>query len=292
MRTGFALVGHRGARGLYPENTLEGFRAAAALGLRAVELDVGVTRDGAVVVHHDPALNPDLARDASGAWITGSPPLLKELTLAELARFDVGRIRPGSGYAARYPVQRPIDAARIPTLEAVLRAQPGLHVTIEMKLLADRPEATVSPEEMAASVVAVVERAGALERVGVSCFDWRGVRAMRLQCPAMARGWLTEPRTAAAAALWWDLPSRSGENRSAPQAIAAEGGGTWFPAHRPLTREALATARHLGLRVVPWTVNEPGEMARLIAWGVDGLITDRPDLAPAEALACGPAPAS
>ena len=123
-----------------------------------------------------------------------------------------GASGPAAATPARYPAQRPIDGARIPTLEAVLRAEPGLHVTIEMKLLADRPEATVSPEAMAAFVAAVVERAGALERVGVSCFDWRGMRAMRLLCPAMARGWLTEPRTAAAAALWWDLPSRSREN--------------------------------------------------------------------------------
>ncbi len=283
MRTGFALVGHRGARGLYPENTLEGFHAAAALGLRAVELDVGITRDGAVVVHHDPALNPDLARDASGAWIARPPPLLKELTLAELARFEVGRIRPGSQYARRYPAQRPIDGARIPTLEAVLRAEPGLHVTIEMKLLADRPAATVSPEAMAAAIASVVERMGAIGRVGVSCFDWRGVRAMRSRCPALARGWLTEPRTEAAPALWWDIAPSVRRGRSAPQAIAAEGGGTWFPAHRALSRDALAEARRLGLRVVPWTVNEPADMARLIAWGVDGLITDRPDRAPAAA---------
>lgn len=289
MRTGFDLVGHRGARGLFPENTLEGFRAAATLGLRAVELDVGITRDGAVVVHHDPALNPDLARDASGAWITGLPPLLKNLTLAELARFDVGRIRPGSHYAARYPAQRPVDGARIPTLEAVLRAEPSLHVTIEMKLLADHPEATVSPEAMAASVAAVIERVGAIGRIGVSCFDWRGVRAMRRLCPPIARGWLTERRTEAASALWWDVPPPSPGNRSAPEAIAAEGGGTWFPAHHALTREALAQARRLGLRVVPWTVNEPGAMARLIKWGVDGLITDRPDLALAAAAASGSA---
>jgi glycerophosphoryl diester phosphodiesterase len=291
MRSGFTLVGHRGARGLFPENTLEGFRAASALGLRAVELDVGVTRDGVVVVHHDPALNPDLARDASGAWIAHPPPLLKELTLAELGRFDVGRIRPGSRYAARYPAQRPIDGARVPTLEAVLRAEPGLHVTIEMKLLADRPEATVSPEAMAAAVAAVVEQAGAIGRVGVSCFDWRGVRAMRLRCPAIARGWLTERRTEAAPALWWDIASPP----AAPEAIAAEGGGTWFAAHHSLSRDALARARRLGLRVVPWTVNEPDEMARLIARGVDGLITDRPDLAPPEAWAgawAGATPAS
>ncbi len=277
MAHDFLLVGHRGARGLYPENTLEGFRAAYAMGLRAVELDVGVTRDGVAVVHHDPALNPDLARGPDGAWIAGAPPLLRTLTLAELGQFDVGRIRPGSLYAARHPAQRPIDGARIPTLEAVLRAEPGLAVTIEMKLLADRPDATVAPASMAEAVLAAVRRAGAEARVGVSCFDWRGIRAMRRLCPEMPRGWLTEPATEAAAPLWWDLSKAA----SAPAAIAAEGGGTWFPEHSGLSRAALVEAHSSGLRVVPWTVNEMAAMARLIAWGVDGLITDRPDLAPA-----------
>jgi glycerophosphoryl diester phosphodiesterase len=110
---------------------------------------------------------------------------------------------------------------------------------------------------------------------------------MRRLCPRIARGWLTEPRTAAAAALWWDMPSPG--TRSAPEAIAAEGGGTWFPAHHTLTREALVQARRLGLRVVPWTVDEPDDVARLIGWGVDGLITDRPDLALAAAAASGSA---
>ncbi|MGI4952656.1 MAG: glycerophosphodiester phosphodiesterase family protein, partial [Janthinobacterium lividum] len=76
----FDLQGHRGARGLFPENTLDGFRAAARLGVRTMELDVGTTRDGAVVVHHDPALNPNTTRDGAGRWLDGTGPLLRDLT--------------------------------------------------------------------------------------------------------------------------------------------------------------------------------------------------------------------
>src|SRR4051812_24085001 len=113
----FDLQGHRGARGLFPENTLEGFVAAAALGFHSFEIDIAVTRDGVPVLHHDPHLNPDTARTPDGAWLPERGPLIRDLNLAGLAAYDVGRIRPGSAYAALYPTQRPIDGARIPTLE-------------------------------------------------------------------------------------------------------------------------------------------------------------------------------
>src|SRR4051794_35890108 len=121
----FDLQGHRGARGLFPENTLEGFERAAALGLRSFEIDIGVTADGVPVVHHDPHLNPNITRGPDGRWLEERGPLLRELTLAELQRYDVGRIKPGSVYAATYATQAPVDGARIPTLERVLRLDPG-----------------------------------------------------------------------------------------------------------------------------------------------------------------------
>ena len=118
------LQGHRGARGFFPENTLEGFLAAWDTGLRTFELDVGMTRDGVVVVAHDPLLNMDIVRDADGHWLTTSGPAIHALTFAELSRYDVGRLRPGSDYAALYNRQTPHDGARVPTLASVLRALP------------------------------------------------------------------------------------------------------------------------------------------------------------------------
>src|SRR3984957_4158987 len=113
------IQGHRGPRSLFPEITLEGFLAASSLGVEAFELDVGMTADGVVVVSHDPALNPDLTRDASGAWLTGRGPTIRTLTHAERRRYDVGRIRPGSRTSALFPDQVAHDGARIPTLAAV-----------------------------------------------------------------------------------------------------------------------------------------------------------------------------
>ncbi len=269
----FDLQGHRGARGLFPENTIEGFRATRALGVLAVELDVGVTRDGAVVVHHDPRLNADIARDEAGRWVEAPGPLLCELTLAELRAYDVGRLRPGSPTAQRFPRQRPRDGARIPLLADVLALVPELRVTIEMKLLPDQRGWTVPPEEMAERTLAVARRADALGRVTFQSFDWRAPRWLRRGHPGLAFAWLTRPETVANAPLWWDRPIPD----SVPEAAAAEGGGTWTPEWDSIAAPEITAAHGLGLRVVPWTINEAADMTRLRAWGVDGLMTDYPD---------------
>ena len=115
----FDLQGHRGARGLAPENTLAAFKTALTVGVHTLELDVGVTRDGQVVVAHDQRLNPNITRDASGQWLADVGPPLNTLTLAELQRYDVGRLKPGSRYAEGFAQQQPADGERMPTLDAL-----------------------------------------------------------------------------------------------------------------------------------------------------------------------------
>ena len=116
------LQGHRGARGLLPENTLPSFARALEIGVDTLELDVGVTRDGVVVIHHDRRLNPDIARGPDGQWVSAPTPTIFSLLYEELQRYDVGRIRPGSEYARRFPHQTPIDGTRIPRLAQLLAA--------------------------------------------------------------------------------------------------------------------------------------------------------------------------
>ncbi len=99
----FDLQGHRGARGLWPENTLAGFARTMELGVSALELDCAVTRDAVVVVSHDPELNPDCTRDARGRFLATAGPPIFTLTYAQLQSYDVGRLRPGSAYAAASP---------------------------------------------------------------------------------------------------------------------------------------------------------------------------------------------
>ncbi len=112
----FDLQGHRGARGLWPENTLGGFERALALGVSTLELDCAMTRDGVVVVSHDPELNPDHTRDAAGRFLARPGPVICSVDYAELARYDVGRIRPGSAYERAHPQQQALDGERIPRL--------------------------------------------------------------------------------------------------------------------------------------------------------------------------------
>jgi glycerophosphoryl diester phosphodiesterase len=276
MRRSLGIQGHRGARGLFPENTLEGFLAASALGVTAFELDVGLTADGVVVVSHDPALNPDIARDETGAWLTGRGPAIWSLRYAELQRYDVGRLRPGLRTALLFPDQAPHDGARIPTLAAVLAALPDSRFTIEVKTDPAHPEWTATAAEMADATLAVIDAADAVDRVVVEAFDWRVQRHVRRVRPDIRLAWLTRAETVRDAGLWWD---RAAGGLSVAAVVASEGGPIWAPDHTSLTLEAVKEAHGLGLLVLPWTVNRPAEMRRLLAWGVDGLISDRPDLA-------------
>jgi glycerophosphoryl diester phosphodiesterase len=281
MTRSFELQGHRGARGLFPENTIDGFVAAEALGVDSIELDIAVTADGIPVVAHDPLLHHDITRDAGGAWLVVPGPPILHLTLAQLRTYDVGRLRPGSAYAAKYPRQSPQDGAGIPTLAEVFAAT-SVTIDAELKTLPDRPELTIPPADMAELVVAAADAAGARGRLAIRSFDWRGLHHLKHAQPDIPLAWLTSPETTMRAPLWWAGPTPADFNGSVPAAVAAAAGSpprapTWAPAYARLSQAAIADAHARGLRVVPWTVNDPADMARLIGWGVEGLCTDVPD---------------
>jgi glycerophosphoryl diester phosphodiesterase len=284
----FDLQGHRGARGLAPENTIESFSTALAIGVTTLELDVGMTRDGVVVVHHDERLNPDITRGADGAFLSQRGPAIYSLTLEELKRYDVGRLKPGTAYAASLPEQRPQDGARIPTLAevfALARRADHIRFNIETKLTptsgADVPE----PELFAKAVAAAVREAGLVERVSIQSFDWRILRVLRGIEPDIIRGGLTSEqpdydtiqRGRPGPSPWTaglDVDEFGG---SVPRLVAAADCRVWSPAFADLTSESTAEANALGIRVIPWIVNEPEQMDRLVRMGVAGIITDYPD---------------
>ncbi|HEY4637986.1 MAG TPA: glycerophosphodiester phosphodiesterase, partial [Burkholderiales bacterium] len=262
----FDLQGHRGARGTAPENTLPGFAAALAVGVATLELDAGVTRDGVVVIHHDRRLNPDIARGPDGRWIEAPGPLLRELDFKALRRYDVGRLRPGSEYAARFPEQAPADGARIPRLAelfALVRkaGNDEVRFNIETKISPAAPAETLPPEAFARALVGEIRKAGVAARTTVQSFDWRTLHAVERAAPEIATVYLTGRR-------------RGG---SQPQAVHAAGGTVWSPHYEELDTAALIEARALGLKVVPWTVNEPGFIERFLDLGVDGMISDYPE---------------
>ena len=282
MAQSFHISGHRGARGLWPENTLEGFAATCALGVASVELDVVLTADGIPVVVHDLALNGDIVRGPDGRWLEGQGPLVRDLSRAALHRYDVGRLRPGSVYGAPFATQAPRDGARIPALVDVLAlVRPtGVVVDIEIKIMPDRPDLTPPPERISDAVLEAVAAMGMADQVALRSFDWRVLAYAQRVAPAIPRGYITSTETQARAALWWGGADPAAHGGSIPATIAALSpapGTLWAPGFRALTAAQVSEAQALGLRVMPWTVNEPADMARLIAMGVQDMCTDYPD---------------
>jgi glycerophosphoryl diester phosphodiesterase len=254
------VQGHRGARGHLPENTLAGFRRALQLGAATLELDVGVTRDGVVVIHHDRALNPDLARGPDGRWIAEPRPLIHALSFDELQRYDIGRIRPDSEYARHFPQQKPIDGTRIPRLaELFARAGSKLRFNIETKISPQAPQETLPPAPFARALIAEIRKAGVEKRSTIQSFDWRTLKVVEREAPEIATAYLT------------------GRRNADPEKVHAAGGRLWSPDFTTLTPQTAAAARRLGLKIIPWTVNEKADIERLLKLGVDGIITDYPE---------------
>ena len=283
----FDLQGHRGTRGLAPENTLAAFRSAVALGVTTLETDLAVTQDDVLVISHDPVLNPDLVRGPDGKWIAAGPPI-RSLTLAELKRYDIGRLNPASKYAQQFPEQKPVDGERFPTLaEFFAAAGPDVRFNIEIKTDPTRPDLTVEPTRFAQLAVEAIRLAKAGERSTIQSFDWRGLIEARRLAPEIATGCLsiesngmdTVGRAGGQPSPWLGGLDLAAQGGSVPRLAKQAGCAVWSPFWRNVTPENVKEAQALGLKVLPWTVNNPNDMTRLIDMGVDGLITDYPDRA-------------
>ncbi len=287
------VQGHRGARGLRPENTLAAFEIALDLGVTTLELDLHFSADGVPVVWHDPIVDPSKCRLADGA-----PSRVPDPETADSA--DLGVRRLTAEQLGWYVCDRNPDPGRFPDQMAIPGELPGadfriiplaelfafveayaasdlksdpqreaasqVHFNIETKRVPAEPEtiddgfdgSTAGPFELA--ILAVVAAAGLDERVVVQSFDHRSLRAVAATGATVQLAPLTRDRV------------------NDPAAYVEWGADIWSPSASTLTAELLASAQAAGLAVVPWTVNDPADMAALIDLGVDGIITDRPDL--------------
>lgn len=287
----FDLQAHRGGRALWPENTLAAFAESLTLGVSTLELDCAVTKDGVVVVSHDPLLNPDITRDASGKYLEAHGPSFFSLTYAEIQRYDVGRIRPGSAYAAQFPDQKPADGLRVPRLADVFAlvkksGNTSVRFNIETKITPDKPAETLPPQEFAEAIVRVVREAKMEKRVAIQSFDWRTLTVVHKIAPEIETVALTVQRPNGGnvrAGAPGPSPSLGGLDvddfgGSVPKAVKAIGARVWSPNLGDLVAATQVEEAHaLGLKVIPWTINEAADMEKFIDMKVDGIITDRPD---------------
>jgi glycerophosphoryl diester phosphodiesterase len=286
---GFDIEAHRGGRALLPENTLPAFANALSMGVDTLELDVGVTADGEVVVSHERGLNPDLARDASGAYVAPPGTPFVKLQFADVRRYDVGQIRPDSAYARQFPDQRAVPGTRIPTLRelfALVRksGNTSVRLNIETKIDPNHPDESLDPQGFVARLLGVIEAENFSDRVMIQSFDWRTLLLVQQRAPTIPTVYLTLQRGSAPtvvldkASNWTAGFSPADHGGSLPRTIKAAGGAVWSPYFGDVSAALVAEAHELGLRVVVWTVNKPDDMARMIELGVDGIISDRPDL--------------
>lgn len=242
--------GHRGARAIFPENTIPAFAYAIDIGADALELDVAVTKDHVLVVSHDPQINPEIC--------TGPHPgaAIHQLTLDQLREYDCGMLK-----NPRFPGQRAVPGTRIPTLEEVLDLanRGSFQFDIEIKSFPDQRELTPAAEVFARMVIEAV-RARQLEpRVVVQSFDYGVLHEMKRLAPEIRL-----------AALWEDDARPFDAMAHVAEADIVS------PRFNLVTAGQVRTAHEHDIAVVPWTANTAQDWRRLIDAGVDGIITDDP----------------
>jgi glycerophosphoryl diester phosphodiesterase len=260
LRSGRPQVfAHRGGAALRPENTIAAFDHGLSLGADGLELDVRFSRDGAVVVHHDATLE----RTTNGRGPVAA------LTAAELARLDAGHnftlVHAGSRDTDTTNATQPYRGAGIgvPTLRDVLQRYRDAVLIIELKL---------NEPELAEHTIDDVRAASAIERVSLGSFGTRVLRAARAYEPRILTGSSREETRLALYRSWcrWPVLNPGYDAYQVPELAGTT---------RVVSRRFVDDAHRAGVAVQVWTVNVAADIVRLLDWGVDGIISDRPDIA-------------
>ncbi|GAA5058080.1 glycerophosphoryl diester phosphodiesterase [Thermocatellispora tengchongensis] len=279
------IHGHRGARGLRPENTLPGLLHALQIGVDALEFDLALTADRRLVLTHDLTVSSVTSADTRPAYVAdpqfpyvGRP--INSLTLAQLRTLDCGVRLPRHADDPFALTQVPIPDTRMPTFGAVLGLvgaydADGVRLHVELKSDPTRPKLTPDPEMFTELVLTELERHHRLGGAAILSFDWRILRAAAKLAPQVPRFALIERDTMAPA--WLDGLDLADFGGDVPAAAAAAGGTTVSPEYVLVDEAFMAAAGRAGLPVVPWTVNRAEDAARLLDLGVSGVVTDYPD---------------
>ena len=266
----FDLQGHRGARGLMPENTIPAFLKAVDLGVDTVEFDVVVTADGQILVSHEPWFNHLFSSKPDGSPVTEDEERsfnIYEMTYEETQQFDVGqRQNPNFPEQETMEVTKPLLAEAIRAVEEYAKENgiDPLHYNIETK---SRPEwygeYVPGPEEFSRLLYEELNELGVLDRVIIQSFDPSTLIAFKQLAPDVRQAMLVS-------------------NDVLPDMYINLLGYTpeiWSPDYKLLNAESVSQLQSKGMQVIPWTVNNVDEMRELLRFGVDGFITDYPDSA-------------
>ncbi|MFD1770665.1 glycerophosphodiester phosphodiesterase family protein [Sphingobacterium suaedae] len=267
----FSYEGHRGARGLYPENSIGAMKTAIDLPkVTTLEMDCHITKDKKVVVYHDDSLNPKFVQYHNGKPLTGkdNKGLIYSYTFEELAAFDIGS-KPYSDFPNQQKVKTSIDLLSdlIQQSEeyAQEKRQTPMFYNIETKSSPAKDNMYhPGPEEFSDLVLQVVVDKGIASRTVIQSFDKRTIQYINKMYPQIKTSYLIDAK-----------------NTKSIDELLAELGFKPFiisPNFKLVSADFLAQAKKHGIKVIPWTVNEKDEMQRLISLGVDGIISDYPNL--------------
>lgn len=283
----FGLEGHRGARGHAPENTLAAFRKALEIGVTTLEMDLALTKDGVLVVSHNPELNPDITRGPDGKFLSANGPAIRGLTLGEVKQYNVGRLNPDRPYAGQFATQQPSEDERIPTLQEVVSLVRDKQVRLDIEIKTDptRPNLTADIPTFAKAVVDFLRAEKLSDRTVVQSFDFRALKEVKSLDPTIATSCLTIERGESdnvqagrpGVSPWLGGLDIAEFKGNLPALVKKTGCQIWAPFFRDLSEARLQAAHDLGLKVVVWTVNAPTDIATMLDRGVDGIISDYPD---------------
>ncbi len=276
----FDLEAHRGGRGETTEESLRAFAKALELGVSTLELDVVITKDHQPLVWHDPVIQPEKCAD-TGAAFAGDPlypyvgKLVHDLTLAQIRTLDCGK------RLADFPHAEVVRGNKIATLPQVFALadshRADVRFNIETKVEADKPDTSAPPEEFVDIILAAVRSADKVDRVDIQSFDWRTLPMVRRAEPSIPLVALWDETTWKPDSPWLNGINPAVVGDPIIGAIVV-GANILSPDYSFADKAFVDRAHALGLKVVPWTINDAGTMRAQIAAGADGIITDYPTL--------------
>ena len=276
------IYGHRGARGVLSENTLESFKYLFENNIHAYETDILISKDFIPVITHDFRLDPSYTKDINDNWIEDENIKIIDLTYDQILQFDVGTLNKLSKYGRKFINQKSLQNQKIPKLSELLKLTSDnivedLLINLEIKSTPIEKNLTPEPDEMVKIIIDEVSRWNLEDRIIYSSFDWRVLREIKERDSKIPRAYLTSGARGKIydKSPWLDFtPLHNGVEL--PELIKALGGSAWHPNYKDVNKEIVQISHDKGLPVNVWTVNRESDMLRMIDYGVDGIMTDYP----------------